>query len=47
MEKSTGPTYSRYSCCAKSTCSKFDSPWEAGDCYAEGGKIVKSCASCK
>ena len=47
MEKSTGPTYTRYSCCAKSSCSKFDSPWEAGDCYAYGGKIVKNCDDCK
>jgi len=47
MAESKGPTYTRYVCCKNSFCSKFESPWEAGDCYANGGKIVKSCARCK
>lgn len=47
MEESKGPTYTRYVCCKSSSCSKFESPWQAGDCYATGGKIVKKCEDCK
>lgn len=46
MKKSIGPTYTRYRCCIDSSCRKFESPWEAGSCYDEGGNIVKDCSKC-
>ncbi|MGB6063277.1 MAG: hypothetical protein WBG50_00610 [Desulfomonilaceae bacterium] len=47
MEKSTGPTYTRYHCCSGNSCGKFESWWDAGECYTNDGKIVKSCDYCK
>jgi len=46
MEQSKGPTYTRYGCCLKGRCLKFESMLEVGDCYAEGGSVVKSCMDC-
>ncbi len=46
-EKSKGPSYTRFRCCSKGSCSKFESMWEAGECYANGGKLVRNCLECK
>ena len=46
MRKSTGPTYTRYSCCADKACSKFESMWDVGGCYEEGGRAVRDCSKC-
>jgi hypothetical protein len=47
MRKSKGPTYSRLSCCASKSCSKFDSMLEVADCYNDDGRVVRNCSNCK
>jgi hypothetical protein len=46
MDRSTGVTYTRYRCCIDKWCSKFESPWQGGECYDEGGRIVRDCSKC-
>ncbi len=46
MEKSKGPTYTKYTCCVNRQCLKFESMLEVSDCYGQGGKVLKSCADC-
>ncbi len=47
MKESTGPTYTRYSCCLNHACSKLNSMTQVGDCYEQGGKLVRKCSCCK
>lgn len=43
MPKSTGPTYTKLRCELDRECLRFDSTWEAGECYEMGGKLVREC----
>jgi hypothetical protein len=45
MLKSTGTTYGKYKfkCQLPQACRTFDSMWDAGECYEQGGRLVKKC----
>lgn len=43
MPKSTGPTYTRFKCECKDSCSGLEAWWDAGECYDKGCSIVRKC----
>jgi hypothetical protein len=46
MPKSTGTTYAHYKfkCQLPNACMDFESMWDAGECYEQGGRLVKKCS---
>ena len=41
MNRSTGPTYTRYRCCIGESCEPFDSFLAISECYERGGHLAR------
>jgi hypothetical protein len=47
MEAVKAIPFTRYLCCRKDSCMKFETMWEAGACYDDGGRLTRDCSDCK
>jgi hypothetical protein len=43
MNRSTGPTYTRYRCKISDSCEAFDSYLGISECFERGGQLVRKC----